>query len=125
MAAMAGKASKVCAVPGCGKVLYSANSSGVCRFHNHAEGFCDCVQCRRGKAGPGSGTDFSRERQKDEIVLLAVKLRSRGHSVNDIAALPGSPYSARQIGQWTDAVKRADCAYDMDARSAYWGNENG
>jgi hypothetical protein len=121
---MAGKASRRCPVPGCGRSLYPGNRSGVCRQHNHLAGFCDCHQCRSGKAGPGSGGDTSAARQKDEIVLLAVKLRARGRSVNAIAALPGSQYTARQIGQWTDAVKLADIAVDPSAGAAYW-NEDG
>jgi hypothetical protein len=118
--AMGGKASRACAVPGCGRALYPGNRSGVCRQHNHVAGFCDCHQCRSGKSGPGTGGDTSTDRQKDEIVLLAVKLRSRGYGVNDIAALPGSEYSARQFKQWTDAVKRADIAMEPSARAAYW-----
>lgn len=39
------KEPRVCAVPGCGRELYSRNRSAVCRAHNHEAGFCVCVQC--------------------------------------------------------------------------------
>ena len=39
-----------CAVPGCGKALYADNQNGVCRHHNHAAGYCQCLQCSRQQA---------------------------------------------------------------------------
>ena len=41
--------SRTCAVPECGRALYSGNRTGVCRQHNHASGFCRCTQCAPGQ----------------------------------------------------------------------------
>ena len=38
-----------CAVPGCHARLWPRSMSGVCRAHVHADGFCRCAQCRRGR----------------------------------------------------------------------------
>lgn len=55
---------RVCALPGCGRELTSKNRTGVCRAHNHAAGFCYCVQC----AGLKGRT----------VVKTAEQLRSEG-----------------------------------------------
>lgn len=36
-----------CIVPGCSKSVRFDNRQGVCRDHQHARGFCKCVQCQR------------------------------------------------------------------------------
>lgn len=38
---------RTCAVPGCGRVLYAGNRSGVCRAHNHDPRYCRCAKCAR------------------------------------------------------------------------------
>ena len=38
-------AKKPCAVPGCVNMLWSGNSTGVCREHTHAAGYCGCTRC--------------------------------------------------------------------------------
>ncbi len=38
--------SNLCAVPGCGVELSRWAKTGVCRQHNHARGFCQCMRCR-------------------------------------------------------------------------------
>jgi hypothetical protein len=37
---------RICAVPGCGRILYAKNTMQVCRKHNHAPGLCACLQCK-------------------------------------------------------------------------------
>lgn len=39
---------RVCAVPGCGAALSAQNGLGVCRWHNHAVGYCRCGRCEGG-----------------------------------------------------------------------------
>lgn len=40
-------APQLCAVPGCDRVLAHGGTSGVCRKHQHAAGYCRCGYCRR------------------------------------------------------------------------------
>jgi hypothetical protein len=121
MGAMAGKASRVCAVPGCGATLYRGNRTGVCRNHNHELPYCQCVQCLGGKTRRHRGADYRGERQADEILLLMVRMRARGFTCGQIADAGGG-VTERQVCQRTDDVKRADIAFEEKARGAYWGD---
>lgn len=44
--------SRSCAVPGCHRVLYPGNKSGVCRIHAHAAFHCRCPRCAAGLTRP-------------------------------------------------------------------------
>jgi hypothetical protein len=44
-----GKRDPFCAVPGCWNRLSEANTTGVCRQHNHYPDRCGCAQCRQGE----------------------------------------------------------------------------
>lgn len=37
---------RICPVPGCPNGLSRLNTSGVCRKHNHAAGYCQCATCQ-------------------------------------------------------------------------------
>lgn len=37
----------VCRFPGCDRTLGDRCTTGVCRRHNHAQGYCGCANCVR------------------------------------------------------------------------------
>lgn len=49
---MARMTKRMCKVPGCGRLLWNSNKTGVCRDHNHAKGWCACAQCTDTGTGP-------------------------------------------------------------------------
>lgn len=40
----------ICAVPGCGRKLSIAATTGVCSMHRHSRGYCNCAKCERNRA---------------------------------------------------------------------------
>jgi hypothetical protein len=41
--------STTCAFPGCKVKIHKTNVASVCNRHSHADGYCKCATCIRGK----------------------------------------------------------------------------
>lgn len=83
---------KVCAVNGCQAKLWSGNSTGVCRSHNHFEGVCECHQCR-GKSALTAGAKKPPELSVEQCFELRAMVRA-GFGYEDFAVLTGVPVMA-------------------------------
>lgn len=77
-----------CAVPGCGRTLYPGNWTGVCRAHNHAAGYCGCVQCADGSVPPQKPGPHRIHRREEEV---GEELRPPRPVVTEARRKPGMP----------------------------------
>lgn len=88
----------LCAVPSCGRSLYSGNRTGVCRAHNHAAPFCRCLQC----AGSGP-TPAYRIATADEVVALNAETAQRGAERVAMSAAQRPKGVTLPAAPWEDA----------------------
>lgn len=112
---------KICAVPDCGKTLWSRSTQGVCREHNHATGYCTCNQCaggsRRGRIYSAKAGNLSAAIQN--MTPLELRRHRMERSAEDLleSVLNRTRWTANdrdRIASWLDAFFAKEAKFGKD-----------